>query len=92
MPVEADLTGCCKECYMPLHGGLCEFDPEHTPLPIDLDNPELASWLPTWLHNYCRRDTWHFSTIGPLPRLLGEDLRGLGLAPVPDPAAAGFPA
>eukprot|EP00811_Abedinium_folium_P004436 NODE_14084_length_1129_cov_12.336327.p1 GENE.NODE_14084_length_1129_cov_12.336327~~NODE_14084_length_1129_cov_12.336327.p1 ORF type:complete len:278 (+),score=75.49 NODE_14084_length_1129_cov_12.336327:190-1023(+) len=66
MPIDVDLTECCKECYMPLHGGICEFDPEHTPLPQDLDDPEIAGWFLTWLAIYQRRNIWPFAVIGPL--------------------------
>lgn len=60
---------------MPLHAGICEFDPEHTPLPQDFDDLELAGWYPSWLHNYRRRNMWPFAVFGPLPPIIPEDLR-----------------
>lgn len=69
MPIDVDLTGCCRECYMPLRGGVCEYDPEHTPLPQDLSDPNLAEWLPSWLQSYSRRGVWPhiYASFGPLP-------------------------
>lgn len=52
---------------MPLHGGICEYDPEHGPLPVDFSDPELAEWFPTWLALYRRRFEWDFFSYGPLP-------------------------
>lgn len=77
---------------MPLQGGVCAFDPEHTPLPQDLDDPELPDWFSTWLHNYQRRSGWHFSVFGPLPPIIAEDIADLKLAPVPSTGACGIPA
>lgn len=77
---------------MPLHGGICEFDPEHTPLPQDFDDPELPEWFPTWLHNYHRRDAWAFSVFGPMPPVSNEDIRTSPLAPVRRRDAPGIPA
>lgn len=53
---------------MPLNGGICEYDPEHTPFPQDLSNPDLALWFPSWVHNYQRRKVWmeHFEVFGPM--------------------------
>lgn len=79
MPVKIDLTGCCTECFMPLHGGICEFDPEHTPIPVELCDPDLAGWYPTWLHNYQARTSWHYSIFGPLPPVVEENVRDLTL-------------
>lgn len=67
---------------MPLHGGICAFDPEHTPIPQDLGDTELPEWFPTWLHNYQRRNLWPFSAFGPLPPIIQEDVRDLKLAPM----------
>ncbi|CAJ1378759.1 unnamed protein product [Effrenium voratum] len=49
--------------------GICEFDPEHTPLPLDLADPALPKWYAKWLENYKRRDAWReaFQVFGPLP-------------------------
>lgn len=80
---------------MPLQGGVCAYDPEHTPLPQDLDDPELPDWLPEWLHNYQRRDAWRhsqFGTFGPLPPLHSEDISVVKLGPVPAIGARGLPA
>jgi len=80
---------------MPLQGGVCAYDPEHTPLPQDLNDPELPDWLPEWLHNYQRRDAWQhsqFGVFGPLPRILSEDISDLKLGPVPALGARGLPA
>lgn len=77
MPIDVDLTGCCKECFMPLHGGICEFDPEHTPFPEDLGDPDLADWFPKWAQNYQRKDLWPFAFFGPcppVPEQVGQDL------------------
>lgn len=77
---------------MPLHGGICEFDPEHTPLPQDLDNPELADWFPSWLHNYRRRNMWPFAVFGPLPPIIPEDLRTSALGSAVSHTFARLPA
>lgn len=77
---------------MPLHGGICEFDPEHTPLPQDLDDPELADWFPSWLHNYRRRNMWPFAVYGPLPPIVPEDLRSSALGSAVSHSFARLPA
>lgn len=52
---------------MPLHGGICEYEPEHTPFPADLTDPALPKWYTSWLRNYNARISWRekFEVLGP---------------------------
>lgn len=67
MPADDECLFACEECLLPLRGGVCPYDPEHTPIPEDLSNPEIPEWYFTWLHVYQGRDTWPFHVFTPLP-------------------------
>ena len=55
--------------------GVCEYDPEHTPLPVDLSDPALPKWFGRWLQNYHRRRVLRSRLWGPLPPILQSDLQ-----------------
>ena len=56
--------------------GVCEYDPEHTPLPVDLSDPALPKWFRKWLQNYRRRQELRPWLVGPLPPLSNMDRCG----------------
>lgn len=66
----------CEECLLPLRGGICPYDPEHTSIPEDLTDPDIPEWYFTWLHLYQGRDLWPFYVFTPLP-VIPEKVRGM---------------
>lgn len=57
---------------MPLYGGVCPYDPEHSPIPEDLEDPDIPEWYASWLHNYQMRDRWPvviFSAVPAIPEV-----------------------
>lgn len=54
---------------MPLYGGVCPYDPEHTPVPEDITDPDIPEWYPSWLHNYQMRDRWPFCVFSAVPEI-----------------------